>query len=209
VEESGVDPDAWSPLLMQRAADALRAILLAGASESEGEGEETFADEDGSRAFTNKVARLRALRKDFVHNKEDEYVYKGPHWEDLVAEREFFQEKARFDVDMEYTPKDKRKEYYMKTCIPIKKDKAVANNKKSLGKEKLHKKKDKEKKNEKLKEVAKNSVVRNYTIMSFKEAFESLGSIMMAYIKSLNSKDISVIHYFERNTKNRQSRKNW
>lgn len=57
---------------MQRAADALRAVMLAGASDSEGENPEEGEWEDDS----DKLAEMRSKRKSFMQSKEDESVYK-------------------------------------------------------------------------------------------------------------------------------------
>lgn len=57
---------------MQQAADALRAVLLAGASDSEGEDPRVGEWEDDSQ----KLEEMRSTRKSFMFQKDDESIYK-------------------------------------------------------------------------------------------------------------------------------------
>jgi hypothetical protein len=65
------DPRLWSPILMQRAADALRAVMLAGASDSEGEDPQEGEWEDDSE----ELEEMRNKRRSFMLQKDEESIY--------------------------------------------------------------------------------------------------------------------------------------
>lgn len=64
--------EMWAPLLIQRAGDALRATLVAGASETE--------DEDYYEEGSNEMIRRKERTKGTVRHKDEEFVYRGTHW---------------------------------------------------------------------------------------------------------------------------------
>jgi len=115
------DEDAWNPLFLQRAADALRAVLLAGASDDEEEGMDRVADEQWPEAeLREKEAEKRRKRRQRFLPKvgDEEYRWLGRDWVEIVTERENFKEKGQWQAELEFTPKHKRKEFFMKTLVP-------------------------------------------------------------------------------------------
>lgn len=84
----------WSPILTHKAGDALRAALVAGASETE--------DEDYYEEGNDELTRKREREKGFVRHRDEEFVYRGMHWEAIVAEKSGFQEEAREIMNEEF-----------------------------------------------------------------------------------------------------------
>lgn len=93
----------WSPLLTHKAGEALRAALVAGASETE---DEDYYEEGGDEATTK-----REREKGVVRHKDEEFVYRGDHWEAIVANESGFKEEAEEILNEEFMKPSALKEH--------------------------------------------------------------------------------------------------
>lgn len=96
----------WSPMLTHKAGDALRAALVAGASETE--------DEDYYEEGEDEQTRKREREKGVVRHKDDEFVYRGDHWESIVANKSGFKEEAEEILNEEFMKPSALKEHRRK-----------------------------------------------------------------------------------------------
>lgn len=105
-KDQGRHLEQWSPILIQKAGDSLRAALVAGASETE---DEDYYEEGG-----DELIRQKELKKGLVRHKDQEFVYRGAHWEAIVAERSGFKEDAKEIMNEEFMRPDLLKQHRRK-----------------------------------------------------------------------------------------------
>jgi len=113
----------WSPMLMQKSADALQALLLtnfegsdANTSSDSSTGEEDYEStgDENDNEFENMIDPLKPTIK-FTEEKhedeDDEDRNEGPSWQEIVADIYDFPGEAQRIVDMEYMSKAEKKIY--------------------------------------------------------------------------------------------------